>query len=107
MNKIKLASGVILVFIVGVLAGSLGTGIYFKHRIGQFTAGGPTLPARAQILLDRFSNKLDLTDSQRADIEKIIKESQEKILALGRKTFPEIQEINEKSFALIKEELNI
>ena len=106
MNKIKLTAGVILVFLVGALAGALGTGIYFKQRIGRFADGGPPVPVRVQTLLKKFSDELDLTDVQRTELEKILLESQEKILALGRKIFPEIEEINEQSFASIKDKLN-
>ena len=106
MYKLKLISGVILLFFVGVLAGSLGTGIYFQQRVRRFTGPGPQVPVRVQILLGRFSDELDLTHSQRVKIEKIVSDSQEQILALGRELFPEIEEINEKSWESVKAELN-
>jgi len=105
MNKIKLASGVILVFLVGVMAGSLGTGMYYKKRVEKFEAGGPPVQERIQIILGRFSNELDLTSEQRAEFEKIIKESQEKKVSLGEKIFPEIKEINEQTFKSIRDKL--
>jgi hypothetical protein len=105
MNKIKLAAGVLLVFLVGVLAGSLGTGVYFKKRVEKFEAGGPPVQERIQIIQGRFANELNLTDQQRADFEKIIKESQEKKVALGQKIFPEIKEINDKTFKSIRDKL--
>jgi len=105
MNKLKLASGVILVFFVGVMAGSLGTGIYYKKRVEKFEAGGPPVSERVQIVLGRFSDELNLTNEQRGEFEKIIKESQEKILAIGRKNLPEIEKINEDTFTSIKEKL--
>lgn len=106
MNKLKLATGVILVFLVGALAGALGSGIYYKQRVRLFEAGGPPMTARVQIVLERFSNKLDLTRAQRIELEKIVRESQEKILALGRELLPEIEKINEQSFALMRDALN-
>jgi hypothetical protein len=106
MNKIKLASGVILVFLVGVLAGSLGTGIYYKKRVEKFEAGGPPIQERIQIILGRFSNDLDLTREQKTEFEKIVKESQEKKVSLGEKIFPEIKEINEQTFKSIRDKLN-
>jgi|GEM_PF-795831 len=105
MNKLKLASGVLLVFLVGVLAGSLGTGYYYKERVKKFEAGGPPVQERVQIILGRFSNELDLTDAQRTEFEKIVKESQEKIVALGSKFQPEIKQINDDTFTSIKDKL--
>ncbi len=106
MSKFKLASGVILLFLVGVLAGSLGAGIYFERRIKGFEAGGPPVHTRVEILLHRFSKDLGLTDGQKVEIEKILRESQEQIMALGREVFPQIEEINENSMDLIKDKLS-
>lgn len=105
MNKIKLASGVILVFLVGVLAGSLGTGFYYKNRVKKFEAGGPPVQERIQIILGRFSNELNLTSEQRTEFEKIIRESQEKKIALGKKMQPDIKQINDDTFKSIKNKL--
>jgi hypothetical protein len=105
MNKLKLAAGVILLLIVGMLAGSLGTGIYYKKRVERFESGGPPVSERVRIILGRFSEDLRLTDEQRTEFEKIIKESQEELMNLGRSIFPEIEKINEKTFASMKEKL--
>jgi hypothetical protein len=105
MNRLKLAAGVILILIVGVLAGSLGTGIYYKKRVEKFEYGGLPISERVNIVLGRFSQYLKLTDEQRAEFEKIIKESQEELMDLGRSIFPEIEKINEKTFASMKEKL--
>jgi len=105
MNKIKLASGVLLVFLVGALAGSLGTGYYYKNRVKKFEAGGPPIQERIQIITGRFSNELDLTNEQRTEFEKIIKESQEKKIALVDKFQPEIKQINDDTFTSIKNKL--
>jgi hypothetical protein len=106
MNRFKLLAGVILVFLVGTLAGSLGAGVYFKHRMERFAAGGPPRHLRKVLLMKRLSNELDLTKEQRIEIEKIIKESANKIFAVRRKYLPDIKEITDQSFALMKEKLN-
>jgi len=105
MNKLKLAAGVILLLIVGVLAGSLGSGIYYKKRVEKYESGGPPVSERVRVVLGRLSDDLDLTNEQRVEFEKIVKESQEKILTLGRKILPDIEEINEQTFASIKNKL--
>lgn len=106
MHKLKLALGLILVFLVGALAGSLGTGMYIGHRIEKFAASGPRHHARTASLIKRLSNELDLTDAQRAEVEKIVEEYQEKIFAVRRKYLPDIKEITDESFALMKARLN-
>jgi Spy/CpxP family protein refolding chaperone len=106
MNKFKLISGVILLFFAGILAGALGSGIYFKQRVERFSGPGPQVPVRVQILAGKFSKELDLTRDQRNEIEKIVEDSQEQILALGREMLPDIEEINEQSWELVKAELN-
>jgi hypothetical protein len=105
MDKLKLAAGVSILLIVGVLAGSLGTVVYYKKRVEEFEAGGPPVSERVQIVLRRFSDDLDLTPDQRAEIEKIVRESQEKIFSLGRRVFPEIEEINKQTFDSIRDRL--
>jgi Spy/CpxP family protein refolding chaperone len=105
MNRLKLAAGVILILIVGMLAGSLGTGIYYKKRVERFESGGPPVSERVRMVLGRFSEDLKLTEEQRTEFEKIIKESQEELMTLGRGILPEIEKINEKTFASMKEKL--
>ena len=104
MNKLKLIIGVILVLLVGALAGSLGTGLYQKHRVERSASGDPS-PHIRKAVMKRLSNELDLTEEQRIEIGKIVKESQVKIYAIRRKYLPEIREVSNQSFALIQERL--
>ena len=106
MNKLKLVIGVVLVFAAGSLAGALCTGIYYNNRIQMFAGGGPPIDARVRMFLDEFSRNLELTDTQRVEIEEILRDAQEQISELRRKTFPRIEEINEKSLELIREKLD-
>ena len=105
MNKLKLIVGVILVILVGALAGSLVTGIYYRHRIEQIASSGAS-HHRRKAVIKRLSNRLDLTEEQRIEIGKIVKESQRRIFSILRDYLPEIREINDQSFALMKEKLN-
>ena len=70
MNKLKLIAGVILIFLVGALAGSLGTGLYLSHGIKGFgkEVSGPH--RKEALVMERLSSKLDLSKSQRAEIGK-------------------------------------
>ncbi len=106
MNKIKLVIGVILVFAVGILAGSICTGFYFKGELKQFIADAPPMDMRIRRVLDDFSKDLDLSETQKIQIEKILHDAQEKILELRRNTFPQMEELNEKTLDLIRGKLD-
>ena len=103
MNRIKLAVGIILLLLLGAIAGSVGTGIYIRHRIEHL---GPAKPPKAHFLLRKLTRELDLTETQQVEIGKILEESHTEITALRRKFLPEIKEITDQSFARIKKKLN-
>jgi hypothetical protein len=105
MHKGKLIAGVILVFAVGVLAGSLGTRTYVTHRLRAFGPGGPPPHQRKALVTERLARELNLTESQRADIGKIVEESEAKMLAVRRKYLPEIKQITDTGLALMREKL--
>lgn len=106
MNRFKLVICVILVFLVGLLTGAVVSGFYYKERIKNFAAGGPPESARIRMLLDRFSHDLELTGKQKTEIEKILRDVQDEIFQLNRKTFPQIEEINEKGLEQIRAKLD-
>lgn len=105
MNKLKLVVGVILVLLVGALAGSLVTGIYYKHRMERFASSRASSHLRKDVM-KRLTHELHLTKEQRTEIGKIVEESQNRIFAVRRSYLPEIREISDQSFALMKEKLN-
>jgi hypothetical protein len=98
--------GVLLVFLAGVFAGSLGMGMYLKHQIKRFGPDAPPRSARHGFIMEKLSRKLDLTKTQRAEIEKIVKASQRKFSAVRNHYMPQIEEISDQSFAAMKTKLN-
>ena len=104
MNKLKVWAGIVLVFLLGALAGSLATGIYFKHRIERFSKG--ERPPIKAVLMKKFSHELDLTESQRVEMEQILDQLQAKLLDLRRKHRPEFERLFDHSFGSIREKLN-
>ena len=106
MNRLKLVIGVTLVFLFGALAGSLGTGLYLRQKMEQFERGRHGGPERAALLVKRFTHDLDLTETQQAEVKKIIEESEEKIMAIREQYRPEIKGIIDQSFALMREKLS-
>lgn len=106
MNKIKVAIGVILVFFVGAFAGALVSGMYIKHRIEQFTAGGLGRIALKSRLIDRLSAELDLSSAQKLEIERIFDEHQARTSRVRQQYLPQIRDISDQSLAKIRDTLN-
>ena len=103
MNRWKLISGVVLVFVLGVLAGSMGTGFYFKHRLVP-SKRDPR--SRKAFIMEKLSRKLDLTQSQKIRIEKIVSKMVDRRREYFVKRRPEIRRIMDHGFSQIKKELN-
>jgi nucleoid DNA-binding protein len=99
----KLISGLLLVFVLGVLVGSVGTGFYLKHRLAPIIKEPR---ARKAFIMKRLSKKLNLTPNQKTKIEPIVEQMIEKRREYYRKTRPEIKRIMDQGFTQIKEELN-
>jgi hypothetical protein len=99
----KLISGLLLVFVLGILAGSVGTGFYLKQRLTPIIKEPR---ARKAFIMKRLSKKLNLTPDQQAKIQPIVEQMIEKRREFYRKTRPEIKTIMDQGFAQIKEELN-
>lgn len=97
MKNRKLWSGIILVFLSGIVIGSAATGLYIKHRIAGLLQEGP--PGIKKITMKELTNELDLTKSQQAEIEKIVNEAQLKFQKLRAKNQPEIEEILSESIS--------
>lgn len=55
--------------------------------------------------MERLSHDLDLTTSQQDEIEEILRSSERKLFALRLKHMPEIEEVINQSFILMKDKL--
>ena len=104
MDRLKVWAGIVLVFLLGALAGSLTTGIFFKHKIEQFSKGDR--PPIKVILMKKLSDELDLTETQRVEIEGILDRLQAGLLDLRRQHRPEFEKLFDQGFGSIREKLN-
>lgn len=104
MKKWKLWSGLFLVFLSGLIIGSVSTGLYIKQRIEGVIQGGP--PAVKKVVVKRLTDELKLTKDQQTEIEKIVSEAQSRLLKLRMQHQPEIEEIFDNSIALMKTKLS-
>jgi hypothetical protein len=103
MKKWRLILGVVLVFILGVLAGSVGTQLFNRQWAERFWKN----PAeRRALFLHRLNKELRLTEEQKAEIKVIIADVDKKLEALHRERRAEAKKILDESFSLMKEKLN-
>ena len=103
MKRWKLISGLLLVFALGVLAGSFGTGVYLKDRLERIRKDPK---ARQAFIMRKLSKKLSLTPEQKIIIGKIVEQVGERRSEYYRKNRPEIKRIMDEGFSQIRKELN-
>jgi Spy/CpxP family protein refolding chaperone len=103
MKKWKLFAGVALVFVLGVAAGSLGTGIYHKYRFDRHKGD---LSAKKAFILKKFSQELDLTEKQEDEFKRLIDQMGDKLEDHFRKTHSEIGKIIEPGFSQMRRTLS-
>ena len=104
MNKAKLAIGVFLIFLVGACAGSLGGVVYLKYL--EIHSEASDVESRYGTLLRRLSDRLDLTESQQDEVDKIIRIARKETIDVMRNYLPEIEAVTERSLMAIKQELD-
>ena len=103
MKRWKLISGLLLVFVLGILAGSFGTRIYLKDRFEHLRKDPK---ARQAFIMRKLSKELELTPDQKIKVEKIVEQMGEKRREFFLKNRPEIKKIMDEGFAQIRKELN-
>ena len=103
MKVYKLICGVVLILLVGILIGSVGTWMLIRphHRPGPMN-----FHARAAEAVERLSRDLDLTPGQRVAVRKIMERTSERLREHFIAHRPEMDKIMDESFNEIKAELN-
>ncbi|MDP2644969.1 MAG: hypothetical protein Q8P24_08515 [Desulfobacterales bacterium] len=103
MKKWKLFVGVLLVFVAGVLIGSLGSGFYHQYLFDRFRKN----PAqRKAFVLRQFSERLDLTENQQKAFKAAIDQMDQQRWAQVMKNRSEQKKINDDGYARMKTVLN-
>ena len=103
MIRLKLWLGLILVFILGALAGSVGTSFYYEDRTERLTRY--SYSARSHLLLKRLSKELDLTEAQKKEIGIIVDQYYTELSRIKQSVRPDIKKLRDESFVAIKERL--
>ena len=103
MKRWKLVSGLLLVFVLGILAGAFGARIYLKDRFAHLRKDPK---ARQAFIMRKLSKELELTQDQKIKIGKIVEQMGAKRREFYLKNRPEIKRIMDEGFLQIKKELN-
>ncbi len=103
MQKTKLIIGFVLVFLLGALSGALGSGYLHHKRISRFAEFDPA--HRMEFITERLTRRLNLDQEQRANVEKILAETQGALGDIRTKFAPEMQSMMDNAALRIKEGL--
>jgi hypothetical protein len=103
MKKWRLIIGVVVVFILGVLVGSLGTQLYQRQWSERFWKD----PAeRRALFLRKLTRELRLTEEQQKEFKVIIGDVDRNLEALHRERRAEVKKIFDEGFSRMKEKLD-
>jgi len=95
MKKWKAIVSIILVFLLGSLAGALVTHKIYQHKMESFIKGDPN--AMRELIVQRLNHKLHLDTSQLYQLRAIVKETHDEIRDVRKQFRPQIEEILARS----------
>jgi hypothetical protein len=99
MKSGRAISGVVLVFVLGILCGILGTHLMYKYRIESILSG--RAQTREEEIVNRLDRKLDLDKRQEEQVRTIIHETHEQIKVLRNQLRPQTDALIETAQARI------
>ena len=103
MKGWKLTVGITLLLVAGGLVGSIGTQLYHKHWAERFRKE----PAqRTAAILKHLTRELGLSATQQRKFEVMIREVEEKRREIFKKSHAEADDLINRSFERMKEELD-
>lgn len=106
MTTAKLTVMLVLVLLVGIFAGSLGTRIYLKHEIQRSQTDRHDPEERIKRLVGRLTDELKMDTGQQAEVRKVIIATDARATGIKASYEPELKRIYEQSFQRISEKLN-
>jgi len=104
MAKWKICVALLVLFVSGVLIGSVGTRMYVRHKIsGIYSRERPTV---RNLFVRRLTRELDLTREQRKEIEEIASLAAEKFHKIHTQHRSEVEVIIDQSASEMKKHLS-
>jgi hypothetical protein len=93
MKKWKAIISILIVFLLGSLAGALITHEIYQHRIESFIRGEP----KRELIVRRLSHQLNLDATQLSQLRVIVEETYDGIKNVRKQIKPQIEAILESS----------
>ncbi len=104
MRKVKLWTGLLAIFVSGFAAGFFTAGVHSKSKFERIFSGGP--PAAQEVIVNRLTRELDLSESQRAHVKTVVARTQTELLNLRQKHLPEVRALVDASIVEMKTQLD-
>jgi hypothetical protein len=104
MRRLKPIAGILIVFILGILAGALAVRFYSKFE-SERPPHRRSTEERVEFIIKRLTDDLDLTVVQQKEIRPIVALAEEKIRAIRDEYRPRIQTLLEENIKEIKTKL--
>jgi hypothetical protein len=95
MKKWKVIAGIVVVFLLGSLAGSVITRIVFRHRLEYLMRGGPE--AVRNVVVKRLVKALNLDAAQQSQLIQIVEDARQELMDVRRQTNPQIRRILDRA----------
>ena len=100
MKKSRPIIGVVLVFSLGILCGSLATHLLYNYRSESILSS--RAQAREEAIVSRLDSKLDLNNRQEEQVRAIVHETQEEIQSVRSQIRPQTEAVIEKAQVKIR-----
>ena len=100
MRHWKLIAGVIIVFALGILGGSLGTRLLYKYKVIRPAKMEPS--ERRALILKKYSKALELSSEQVAGFKTIISDMDAERRNFFKKNRPEMRKIRRQGVIKMK-----
>ena len=91
MSRVRLWTGLILLFCAGALMGVVGTSLYYQYEDEHRWDRGPA--GRQERIMKRLTQELALSTSQQADLEPIVARAHLELLRLRVQHQPDVDHI--------------
>ena len=92
------------VFVSGLVIGSVGSGVYMKHRISGILHQG--LPGVRKVIMKKLTTELNLTADQQDEIDEIVEDTQLQLQQLRAQYRPQMENIISTGIATMKTRLS-
>ena len=106
MKRIKLIAGIVIIFLLGGLAGASVMRFYGWQRFGDNPRPRPGSVQRVEFIMERLKDDLDLTAAQMKEIRPIVAKGDQEVAVLKKTIRPAIRQIHDRGFAAIRGKLD-